>query len=58
MVSSLRTLLLSWAPIIGDPLTIIAGVLREPFPVFLVLIVVAKTVRYIIVAAFALGWVQ
>jgi membrane protein YqaA with SNARE-associated domain len=50
------SLLLSWAPIIGDPLTIVAGVLREPFPVFLALIVVAKTARFIVVAALTLGW--
>jgi membrane protein YqaA with SNARE-associated domain len=50
------TLLLSWAPIIGDPLTIVAGVLREPFPVFLALVVVAKTARYLAVAALTLGW--
>jgi membrane protein YqaA with SNARE-associated domain len=51
------SLLLSWAPIIGDPLTIVAGVLREPFPVFLALIVVAKTARFIVVAALTLGWI-
>ena len=38
-------LLLSWVPVIGDPLTIVAGVLREPFPVFLALVFVAKTAR-------------
>jgi membrane protein YqaA with SNARE-associated domain len=50
------SLLLSWVPIIGDPLTIVAGVLREPFPVFLALIVVAKTARYVAVAGLTLGW--
>ncbi|KAB0266735.1 YqaA family protein [Microvirga brassicacearum] len=50
------TLLLSWMPIIGDPLTIVAGVLREPFPVFLALVVVAKIGRYLAVTALALGW--
>src|SRR5215207_3307147 len=50
------SLLLSWVPIIGDPLTIVAGVLREPFPIFLALIVVARTARYIVVAALTLGW--
>ena len=50
------SLLLSWVPIIGDPLTIVAGVLREPFLVFLALIVVAKTARYLAVAALTLGW--
>ena len=50
------SLLLSWAPIIGDPLTIVAGILREPFPVFLALIVLAKTARYLVVSALALSW--
>jgi membrane protein YqaA with SNARE-associated domain len=43
-------------PIIGDPLTIVAGVLREPFPVFLGLVAIAKTARYVAVAAITLGW--
>jgi membrane protein YqaA with SNARE-associated domain len=50
------SLLLSWVPIIGDPLTIVAGVLREPLPVFIALVVVAKTARYVAVAALTLGW--
>ena len=50
------SLLLSWMPIIGDPLTIVAGVLREPLPVFLLLVAVAKTARYVGVAAITLGW--
>ena len=51
------SLLLSWAPIIGDPLTLAAGVLREPFWSFLLLVGIAKTCRYIAVAAVALNWV-
>jgi membrane protein YqaA with SNARE-associated domain len=50
------SLLLSWAPIIGDPLTVIAGVLREPFPVFLLLVAIAKTGRYLVLAAITLNW--
>jgi membrane protein YqaA with SNARE-associated domain len=50
------SLLLSWLPVIGDPLTIVAGVLREPFPVFLLLVAVAKTSRYLAVVAIARGW--
>ena len=50
------TLLLSWMPIIGDPLTIVAGVLREPFPVFLILVAIAKIGRYLAVTGLALGW--
>jgi membrane protein YqaA with SNARE-associated domain len=43
------SLLLSWAPVIGDPLTIVAGVMREPLPVFLLLVSVAKIARYVVV---------
>ncbi|MBZ6075283.1 YqaA family protein [Microvirga puerhi] len=50
------SLLLSWMPVIGDPLTVVAGVLREPFLVFVILIGIAKTLRYLAVAALALGW--
>ncbi len=49
------SLLLSWAPIIGDPLTVAAGVLREPLTSFLLLVALAKTGRYIAVAALALS---
>jgi membrane protein YqaA with SNARE-associated domain len=44
------SLLLSWAPVIGDPLTVIAGVLREPLPSFVAIVSLAKIVRYIVVA--------
>ena len=50
------TLLLSWVPVIGDPLTLAAGVLREPFPVFLALVAIAKIARYLFVAAVTLAW--
>ncbi len=40
------SLLLSWVPVIGDPLTVIAGVLRTPFVLFLPIVAVAKTARY------------
>jgi membrane protein YqaA with SNARE-associated domain len=50
------SLLLSWLPFVGDPLTIVAGALREPFLVFLALVAVAKTARYVAVAAISLGW--
>lgn len=46
---------MSWAPVIGDPLTVVAGVMREPFPVFLVLVTLAKVGRYLILAAITLG---
>ncbi len=39
-------LLLSFMPVIGDPLTFAAGLLRERFWVFLLLVGGAKTARY------------
>jgi membrane protein YqaA with SNARE-associated domain len=49
------SLLLSWAPIGGDALTVAAGVLREPFWSFLVLVAIAKTGRYVVLAAATAG---
>lgn len=49
------SLLLSWVPIIGDPLTVAAGVLREKFSIFILLVSVGKIVRYIILAVVTLG---
>lgn len=51
------TLLLSWVPIIGDPLTLVAGAMREPLWRFLLLVTLAKSVRYGVLAAVALQWV-
>ena len=50
------SLLLSWLPIVGDPLTLIAGVMREPLPSFLLIVALAKAVRYLVLAAVTLGW--
>ena len=41
------SLLLAWVPIIGDPLTVIAGILRVKFFTFLLLVSISKTSRYI-----------
>lgn len=49
------TLLCSWMPVIGDPLTLVAGTLREPLPSFLLLVVLAKLGRYLVVAGVALA---
>ena len=49
------SLLLSWAPIGGDALTVVAGVLREPLWSFLLLVTIAKAGRYALVAVIALG---
>ena len=50
------SLLLSWVPIIGDPLTLVAGVMRERLWIFLLIVSLAKTARYAVVAALTLGW--
>ena len=52
------SLLLSWAPLIGDPLTLVAGVLREPFASFFVLVLLAKLGRYLVVAGLSLHWLS
>lgn len=44
-------LLLSWAPVIGDPITLVAGVLKENIYRFLILVTIAKAGRYLIIAA-------
>ncbi|HYF29494.1 MAG TPA: YqaA family protein [Chitinophagaceae bacterium] len=44
------SLLLSWVPIIGDPLTVAAGVMREKLWIFIVLVTIAKAGRYCVLA--------
>lgn len=51
------SLLLSWLPIIGDPLTLVAGVMREPLWRFLLLVSLAKGTRYTLLALATLHWV-
>jgi membrane protein YqaA with SNARE-associated domain len=51
------SLLLSWVPIIGDPLTAIAGVFRTPFWLFTAVVGVAKLARYLaVVGVVKLVW--
>ena len=47
------SLLLAWLPIVGDPLCLVAGVLRVGVPVFLLLVTLGKLARYA-----ALAWVM
>ncbi len=44
------TLLLSWVPIVGDPLTFIAGVLNYSFKNFVAIVFLAKATRYAVIA--------
>lgn len=40
------SLLLAWLPVVGDPLTLIAGVLKVPFRQFFLLVLLGKALRY------------
>tara|TARA_Y200000002_G_C22649307_1_gene650615 strand:+ start:1234 stop:1641 length:408 start_codon:yes stop_codon:yes gene_type:complete len=44
------TLLGSWLPFIGDPLTLCAGIMREPLWRFMLVVTIAKTARYLALA--------
>ena len=50
----LWSLLASWVPVIGDPLTVAAGVLRTPLWLFVLLVTLAKGGRYALLAAMVL----
>jgi membrane protein YqaA with SNARE-associated domain len=49
------SLLASWVPVIGDPLTVIAGVMREPWWRFTLLVFIAKAARYVLLAKMVPG---
>ncbi|MFM2044149.1 MAG: hypothetical protein RLY86_2725 [Pseudomonadota bacterium] len=51
----LPSLLLAWTPVLGDPLTVVAGSLRVPFGVFLLLVAIGKAGRYILLTLGTLG---
>ncbi len=50
------SLLASWAPVVGDPLTVLAGVLRLPWWRAILLIALAKGARYAVVLSLAQAW--
>jgi len=45
------SLLFAWLPVVGDPLTVAAGLFKMPFALFLVLVSIGKAGRYL-----ALAW--
>jgi membrane protein YqaA with SNARE-associated domain len=49
------SLLLSWVPIIGDPITCVAGLLGEDLRIFVLLVTLAKAWRYCVVASITLA---
>jgi len=50
------SLLGSWLPVVGDPITVVAGVMTEPLPMFVLLVTIAKAGRYAVLAAATKGW--
>lgn len=52
------SLLLSWVPVIGDPLTLAAGVMREPLWRFMLMVTLAKAGRYLLLIMLTLGWLE
>jgi membrane protein YqaA with SNARE-associated domain len=44
------SLLLAWVPIIGDPITVVAGVLGTDLRLFLFLVTAGKLARYVVIA--------
>ncbi|KIM09450.1 MAG: membrane protein [Sulfurovum sp. PC08-66] len=47
-------LLLAWVPIVGDPITLVAGVLRYNFIYFAILVTISKLLRYLFLAYFVI----
>ena len=50
------SLLLSWVPVIGDPLTVVAGVLRVDLSRFLLLVTLGKAARYMAIGLAYFAW--
>jgi len=48
------SLFFAWVPVIGDPLTVMAGVLRVRLPWFLILVTAGKFLRYVVISHLAL----
>lgn len=49
------SLLFAWLPIIGDPITLIAGLARTHFTSFLLLVFIGKSARYALLIVITLG---
>jgi membrane protein YqaA with SNARE-associated domain len=49
------SLFASWVPVIGDPITLMAGVMKEPLWRFLLVVTCAKGARYSFIALLAAG---
>jgi membrane protein YqaA with SNARE-associated domain len=52
------SLLFAWLPVVGDPLTLVAGALRADFRLFLLLVTLGKAARYLLIGVGFLWWSQ
>ena len=43
------SLLLSWMPVVGDPITFIAGTMKTKFKTFILLVSISKISRYLVI---------
>ena len=43
------SLLFAWVPVVGDPLTLAAGLLRIRFLDFIILVAIGKVSRYVVI---------
>ncbi len=46
------SLLLAWVPVLGDPLTVVAGMLRINLGIFILLVTIGKLGRYLVIAGY------
>jgi membrane protein YqaA with SNARE-associated domain len=51
------SLLFAWLPVIGDPLTVAAGILKINIPLFLFLVTLGKLARYVVICFMVLSLV-
>lgn len=52
------SLLFAWLPVVGDPLTLVAGIMKVRFKVFLLLVLLGKAARYALLIWFGNLWLQ
>ena len=50
------SLLFAWLPVVGDPLTVVGGIFRVRFSLFVLLVTLGKGLRYAMVLVMALGF--
>ncbi|MBF0302541.1 MAG: DedA family protein [Desulfamplus sp.] len=49
------SLLFAWVPVVGDPLTVVAGILKSNIWLFIMFVTIGKFIRYVMVAATFMG---